>query len=90
MTYFLVNITWVFFRARDFGAAKLLLLSMFGVIEGGAQVLPTLEIVKVVVVITGLVITHWLTAPSRSRPPPSVCPAGPTAWSGAACWCCSA
>ena len=60
LTYFLVNITWVFFRAKDFSAAKLLLLSMFGVIRDGAQVLPTLEIVKVIVVITALVITHWI------------------------------
>jgi len=60
LTYFLVNITWVFFRARDFGTAKLLLLSMFGVIGDGAQVLPTLEMVKVAVVISALVITHWI------------------------------
>jgi alginate O-acetyltransferase complex protein AlgI len=60
LTYFLVNLTWVFFRARDFGTAKLLLLSMFGVIGDGAQVLPTLEIVKVVVVVTALVVTHWI------------------------------
>jgi len=60
LTYFLVNITWVFFRARDFESAKLLLLSMFGVISDGAQVLPTLDMVKVVVVITALVITHWI------------------------------
>jgi alginate O-acetyltransferase complex protein AlgI len=60
LTYFLVNITWVFFRARDFSTAKLLILSMFGVISDGAQVLPTLEIVKVVVVIAALVITHWI------------------------------
>jgi alginate O-acetyltransferase complex protein AlgI len=60
LTYFLVNITWVFFRARDFGTAKLLLLSMFGIIRDGAQVLPSLDILKVTVVITGLVITHWI------------------------------
>jgi hypothetical protein len=59
LTYFLVNLTWVFFRARDFGAAKLMLLSMFGVIGNGAQVLSTLDMVKVSVVITALVITHW-------------------------------
>jgi D-alanyl-lipoteichoic acid acyltransferase DltB (MBOAT superfamily) len=60
LTYFLVNITWVFFRARGFESAKLLLLSMFGVIRDGAQVLPTLELAKVAVVVSALVITHWL------------------------------
>ena len=60
LTYFLVNITWVFFRASDFGSAKLLLLSMFGVITDGAEILPSLEIVKVVGVVAALVITHWI------------------------------
>ncbi len=60
ITYFLVNITWVFFRAQDFGSAKLLLLSMFGVITDGAQVLPTLEMAKVAITVTLLVIFHWI------------------------------
>lgn len=60
VTYLLVNVTWVFFRADSFSSAKLLLLSMFGIIRDGAQVLPTLDIVKVIVVITGLVVTHWI------------------------------
>ena len=60
ITYFLVNITWVFFRAPDFATAKLLLLSMFGVIEGGAQVLPSLEMAKVAVTIVALVVFHWI------------------------------
>jgi len=58
-TYFLINLTWVFFRAEDLASSKLLLLSMFGVISDGAQVLPTLEIYKVLFVITLLVISHW-------------------------------
>lgn len=59
LTYFLVNITWVFFRATDFSSAGLLLASMFGAAGEGAQVLPTLDIVKVIVVVTGLLIAHW-------------------------------
>jgi len=59
VTYFLVNLTWVFFRASDFQSAHLLLLSMFGIIRDGAQVLPNLAIAKVAVVIAALVITHW-------------------------------
>ena len=60
LTYFLVNVTWVFFRAGDFSSAKLMLLSMFGVIQGGAQIVATLEIFKVLVVIAALVTTHWI------------------------------
>lgn len=59
VTYFFINLTWVFFRASDFHTAHLLLLSMFGIIRDGAQVLPSLTILKVIVVITALVITHW-------------------------------
>ncbi|HEX9640032.1 MAG TPA: MBOAT family O-acyltransferase [Candidatus Krumholzibacteria bacterium] len=59
LTYFFVNIAWVFFRAKDFATAKLLFLSMFGIIRTGAAVLPTLGMVEVVVVIGALVITHW-------------------------------
>ena len=59
VTYFFINLTWVFFRASDFHSAQLLLLSMFGIIRDGAQVLPTLTVVKVIVVIAALVITHW-------------------------------
>ena len=60
LTYFLVNITWVFFRADGFGSAQLILLAMFGVIRDGAQVLPTLDLLKVVVVVSALVMTHWV------------------------------
>lgn len=59
VTYFFINLTWVFFRASDFHSAHLLLMSMFGVIRDGTQVLPTLAIVKVAVVIGALVVTHW-------------------------------
>jgi alginate O-acetyltransferase complex protein AlgI len=59
VTYFLVNITWVFFRAEDFGTAWLLLLSMFGVIQEGAQVLSTLDMLKVAVVIPVLLLVQW-------------------------------
>ena len=59
VTYFFVNLTWVFFRATDFHTAHLLILSMFGIVRDGAQVLPTLAVVKVVVVVAALVVTHW-------------------------------
>jgi alginate O-acetyltransferase complex protein AlgI len=59
VTYFLVNITWVFFRASDFPSAGRMILSMFGLADSGAQVLPTLDIIKVVVVISALLFVHW-------------------------------
>jgi alginate O-acetyltransferase complex protein AlgI len=65
LTYFLVNITWVFFRASDFRSAGLLILSMFGLAGPGAQVLPTLDIIKVAVVVAALVSVHWRFRTSR-------------------------
>jgi len=58
-TYFLVNITWVFFRADTFAAAGLLLLSMFGLADNGANILTTLGIWQVFAVIFALLVMHW-------------------------------
>ncbi len=60
LTFFLVNITWVFFRAADFSTAGQLLSSMFGFVENGAALLPTIDIIKVSVITVLLVATHWL------------------------------
>jgi len=59
LTFFLVNITWVFFRAQDFDTAWRLLASMFGMDNGGSAILPTLDIYKVSIITTGMVLTHW-------------------------------
>jgi alginate O-acetyltransferase complex protein AlgI len=60
-TYFLVNITWVFFRADDLSVSMSILSSMFGFAPVDAKTpLPILYIVEVVVVILGLVTAHWL------------------------------
>ncbi len=59
-TYFFVNITWVFFRAREFGKAMHMLGSMFFVNTGGEKVLQQLDIVKTLIVVTMLFIVHWL------------------------------
>jgi D-alanyl-lipoteichoic acid acyltransferase DltB (MBOAT superfamily) len=58
-TFFLVNITWVFFRATDFNNAWSILGSMFGAVNKGVPVLSTLSLLKVGVVITLMVFTHW-------------------------------
>ena len=60
LTYFLVNLTWVFFRAKDFGTAWRMISSMFGLAPADAATpLPTLWIVQVVVTIVALVSIHW-------------------------------
>jgi D-alanyl-lipoteichoic acid acyltransferase DltB (MBOAT superfamily) len=58
-TFFLVNVTWVFFRAADFTSAWRLLTSMFGQAEEGTALLSTLDIMKVSIVVTLMVIVHW-------------------------------
>jgi len=60
LTYGLVNLTWVFFRAESFASAKLMILAMTGLIADGAQVLATRDLWIVAVVIGALVITHWV------------------------------
>jgi alginate O-acetyltransferase complex protein AlgI len=59
LTFLLVNITWVFFRASDFGTAWNVLGSMFGFAENGVALIPTIDMVKVVVVTIFLLATHW-------------------------------
>ena len=59
VTYALVNLTWVFFRAEDFTGAARILAGMAGLAEGAAPVLPTMFVVKVVVIVTAIVATQW-------------------------------
>lgn len=60
LTFFLVNVTWVFFRSPDFPTAWRLLESMFGFSENGIGILPTLEMIKVALITVFLVALHWL------------------------------
>ncbi len=59
ITYFLVNITWVFFRAQGFAEASIFLASMFGLAAEPKKVLYLNEIVPAAIVIAGMVVTHW-------------------------------
>jgi alginate O-acetyltransferase complex protein AlgI len=59
-TFFLVNMTWVFFRASTFGQAGAILGSMFGLVHGGAPILATLAMLKIGVILSLLVLLHWL------------------------------
>jgi D-alanyl-lipoteichoic acid acyltransferase DltB (MBOAT superfamily) len=58
-TFFLVNITWVFFRADSFQKAANIFKSMFGM-QKGDPLLTTLALIKVAVIILFMVIVHWL------------------------------
>lgn len=60
LTFALVNITWVFFRAADFGTAWRLLSSMFGMVEQGAPLLATIDMIKVSLVTVLVLLTHIL------------------------------
>jgi alginate O-acetyltransferase complex protein AlgI len=58
-TFFLINVTWVFFRAADFSTAWRLLASMFGQADKGVGLLQTIDMIKVSTVVTLMVIFHW-------------------------------
>lgn len=58
-TYFCVNITWVFFRARDFSTAIDMLTSMFFLNMEGENVLSYLDIYIVWIVTVAVFLSHW-------------------------------
>jgi len=58
-TFTCINITWVFFRAKEFVTAKNMISSMLFFNPDGAKILQTLDIIKVSVIIGILFITHW-------------------------------
>ena len=60
LTFFLINVTWVFFRSADFTTAWRLLGSMFRNRPDGAMLLSTLSILKVSVITICMVTFHWL------------------------------
>ncbi|MEY4636038.1 MAG: hypothetical protein RJA55_1836 [Acidobacteriota bacterium] len=59
LTYFLVNVTWVFFRAADFATAWRLISSML-TLGSGAKVLNAASIAQVVVTIAAMLVVHGL------------------------------
>lgn len=58
-TFFLITLTWVFFRATTFEQAWQMLSSMFGIIKDGPAILKSIDVIKVWVIISLMVITHW-------------------------------
>lgn len=60
LTFLLVTVTWVFFRAPNFDTAMRLLMAMFGVIPVRVLFLTTLEVYKVMFITGALLTCHWL------------------------------
>jgi len=60
LTYALVNVTWVFFRAKTFGKAWEILTGMFGAHGDAKPLLTTFSLLSVAVIVTGIVTAHWL------------------------------
>jgi alginate O-acetyltransferase complex protein AlgI len=59
LTYALVNITWVFFRAATFGKAWVMLKGMFGLNAGTEPILAAAHLIAVAAIVGGIVIAHW-------------------------------
>ncbi len=59
LTFLVVSVTWVFFRAPDFSKATLLLLGMFGVIPVKITILKTLALLKVGLITAGMLGFQW-------------------------------
>jgi len=60
LTYLLVQLTWVFFRAKTFTKAWVILRGMFGLNTAEKPLLPGIELLMVAAIIGGLVSAHWL------------------------------
>ncbi len=65
VTFFFINVTWVFFRAPDFHSAWQMLTAMFTHIPNGQVLLSTLSIIKVSVIVILLVAFHWMMRNTR-------------------------
>ncbi len=60
LTYTLVNLTWVFFRAKTFGKAWVVLRGMIGQNGAVKPILNTFSLITVAAIVGGIVLTHWL------------------------------
>ena len=60
ITFFFINVTWVFFRSPDFHTAWQLLTYMFSSVPKAEAYLTTLSIIKVMVIIFFIVAFHWM------------------------------
>jgi alginate O-acetyltransferase complex protein AlgI len=60
LTYVLVNVTWVFFRAHSFARAWSVLRGMAGGNPAAAPILPMVYLVTTAAIVGTLVLAHWL------------------------------
>jgi len=60
LTYILINLTWVFFRAKTFGKAWDVLRGMLGLNVTAKPILTTYFIVSVGFIVGSIVLVHWL------------------------------
>ncbi|MCB1613740.1 MAG: MBOAT family protein, partial [Xanthomonadales bacterium] len=61
LTFVLVNIAWVFFRADSFDRAGSMLAGMFGWHHGAAPLLAGVDLLCVAIIVGGIVATHiWM------------------------------
>ena len=60
LTFAMITLTWVFFRASDFATAFNLLKAMFGFSDGGMGVLATTDMVMTALIISALVGLSWI------------------------------
>ena len=60
VTYLLVNITWVFFRAQSFPQAFGLIQSMFGLNSEAKAVLANIYIIEAIIVTVAMFMAHWM------------------------------
>jgi alginate O-acetyltransferase complex protein AlgI len=60
LTFALINITWVFFRAHGFEQAWIVLRGMFGGNADAKPILTTAHLGLVALIVGGIVIAHWL------------------------------
>jgi alginate O-acetyltransferase complex protein AlgI len=58
LTYFLVNLTWVFFRAQDFPTAWRMISSML-LFGGGEPILTTYYVLSAAVTVAIILAVHW-------------------------------
>ena len=59
LTYALVDVTWVFFRAKDFTTAWHVITGMFGGNGGAKPILSTVFLVSVATIVPSIVGVHW-------------------------------
>jgi alginate O-acetyltransferase complex protein AlgI len=60
LTFALVNLAWVFFRAKTFAGAWSVLEGMLGGNRGAPPILPAVDLLAVAVIVGGIVAAHWL------------------------------